>query len=147
MPILKAVIDTSVMVSVAFAKQGISKKLRDLIADNAFVMVTSKLILKELYEVLHYPHILQRFNPSRQDIKEFIGMTIEQAMVTKNTYHIDGITIDPKDDMFIACALEGNANYIVSRDPHLWNIKHLQRIQIIDANIFLNKINKSQGQI
>jgi len=29
MPILKAVIDTSVMVSVAFAKEGLAKKLRD----------------------------------------------------------------------------------------------------------------------
>lgn len=146
MPILKAVIDTSVMVSVAFAKQGIARKLRDLIADHAFVMVTSKPILKELYEVLHYPHIVQRFNPSKQDINEFIGMIIENAMVTKNTYHIDGITLDPKDDMFIACALEGDADYIVSRDPHLRNIKHFQRIQIVDATMFVNKISKVQGQ-
>ncbi len=146
MPILKAVIDTSVMVSVAFAKQGIARKLRDLIVDNVFTMVTSKPILKELYEVLHYPHIVQRFNPSKSDIDEFIGMIIENAMVTKNTYHIDGITIDPEDDMFIACALEGDADYIVSRDPHLRNIKHFQRIQIIDATTFVNKIDKKQGQ-
>jgi putative PIN family toxin of toxin-antitoxin system len=140
MPILKAVIDTSVMVSVAFAKQGIAKKLRDLIADNRFTMVTSKPILKELYEVLHYPHIVQRFNPSKNDIEEFIGMIIENAMITKDTYRIDGITLDPKDDMFIACALEGDADYIVSRDPHLRDIKHFQRIQIIDATTFVNKV-------
>ncbi|MCD4719611.1 MAG: putative toxin-antitoxin system toxin component, PIN family [Desulfobacula sp.] len=139
MPILKAVIDTSVVVSVAFAKQGIARKMRDLIADNAFTMVTSKPILRELYEVLHYPHIVQRFNPSKQNIDEFVGMIIGNAMVTKNTYHIDGISLDPEDDMFIACALEGNADYIVSRDPHLRNIKHFQRIQIIDATTFVNK--------
>ncbi len=52
MPI-RAVIDTSVMVSVTFAKEGVAKKLRDLIADDAFIMVTSKAILRELYEVLH----------------------------------------------------------------------------------------------
>ena len=146
MPILKAVIDTSVMVSVAFAKQGIARKLRDLIADNVFTMVTSKPILKELYEVLHYPHIVQRFNPSKSDIDEFIGMIIENAMVTKSTYHVSSIALDPEDDMFIACALEGDADYIVSRDPHLRNIKHFQRIQIIDATTFVNKIDKKQGQ-
>jgi putative PIN family toxin of toxin-antitoxin system len=144
MPILKAVIDTSVMVSVAFAKQGIARKLRNLIADNTFTMITSKPILKELYEVLHYPHIIQRFNPSKQDIDEFIGMIIENAEITKSTYHVTGITLDPKDDMFIACALEGDADYIVSRDPHLRDIKHFQRIQIIDATMFVNKINKEQ---
>ncbi len=140
MPILKAVIDTSVMVSVAFAKQGIARELRDLIAENAFTMVTSKPILKELYEVLHYPHILQRFNPSKRDIDEFIGMIIENAVVTKGDYHISGITLDPEDDMFIACALEGDADYILSRDPHLRNIKHFQRIQIIDVTAFVNKV-------
>ncbi|MCF6249265.1 MAG: PIN domain-containing protein [Desulfobacula sp.] len=54
--------------------------------------------------------------------------------------HIDGITIDPEDDMFIACALNGDADYIVSQDLHLQNIKHFQRIQIIDATTFVNKI-------
>ena len=140
MPILKAVIDTSVMVSVAFAKEGIAKKLRDLIADSAFVLVTSKAILKELYEVLHYPHIIKRFKPSEEDIDEFVGMIIENSVITKGAYSIEGIAEDPKDDMFIACALEGNADYIVSRDLHLRNIKHFHGIQIIDATTFIKKV-------
>ena len=140
MSTLKAVIDTSVMVSVAFAKEGIAKKLRDLIADSAFVLVTSKAILKELYEVLHYPHIIKRFKPSEEDIDEFVGMIIENSVITKGAYSIEGIAEDPKDDMFIACALEGNADYIVSRDPHLRNIKHFHGIQIIDATTFIKKV-------
>jgi putative PIN family toxin of toxin-antitoxin system len=140
MLILRAVIDTNVMVSVAFAKKGLAKKLRNLIADDAFILITSKAILKEFYEVLHYPHIVERFKPSEKDIEEFIGMIIEHAVITKGTYSIDGITEDPKDDMFIACALEGRADYIVSRDPHLRNLKHYHGIQIIDASTFVSKI-------
>ncbi len=142
MPILRAVIDTSVMISVAFAKKGVARKIRDLIADDAFTLVTSKAIMKELYEVLHYPHIVKRFKPSKEDINEFIGMIIEHADITKGAYSIKDITEDPKDDMFIACALEGKAHYIVSRDPHLRNIKHFQRIQIIDASTFTNKVEE-----
>lgn len=139
MPI-RAVIDTSVMVSVTFAKEGVAKKLRDLIADDAFIMVTSKAILRELYEVLHYPHIIKQFKASEEYIDEFTGMIIEHAVTTKGLYSIDGITEDPKDDMFIACALEGKADYIVSRDPHLRNLKHFQGIQIIDASTFIDKV-------
>ena len=139
MPILKAVIDTSVMVSVAFAVEGVAKLLRDMIADNRFVMVTSKPLLKELYEVLHYPHIIKRFSPSEKDISAFIAMIIEHAMIVRGIYEINGITEDPKDDMFIACAMEGNADYIVSRDPHLRNAKHFRGIQIIDATTFIDK--------
>ena len=47
MPFLKAVIDTSVMVSVAFAKEGVAKTLKDLIINDAFILITSKAILKE----------------------------------------------------------------------------------------------------
>jgi putative PIN family toxin of toxin-antitoxin system len=143
MPILRAVIDTNVMVSVAFAKKGLAKNLRNLIADDSFILITSKAVLKELYEVLHYPHIVERFKPSEEDIEEFIGMIIEHAVITKGAYSIDGITEDPKDDMFLACALEGKADFIVSRDLHLRNIKHFQGIQIIDASTFINKVEKN----
>jgi len=140
MPILKAVIDTSVMVSIAFAVQGLAKELRDMIADGRFVLVTSKPILKELYQVLHYPHIVKRFSASKEDINAFIALIIERAFIVKGLYEINGVTEDPNDDMFIACALEAEADYIVSRDPHLRNIKHYRRIQIIDATTFIEKV-------
>ena len=144
MPILKAVIDTSVMVSVAFAVQGLAKKLRDMIADGRFVLVTSKPILKELYQVLHYPHIVKRYSPSKDDISAFIALVIEHAIIVEGLYEINGISEDPNDDMFIACAMEGDAQYIVSRDPHLRNIKHYRGIQIIDATTFIEKVKGQQ---
>lgn len=140
MPILRAVIDTSVMVSVAFAKEGLTRKLRDLIADDAFTLVTSKAIMKELYEVLHYPHIVKRFKPVNEDIDEFIGMLMEKSVIIEGTYTVEGVSEDPKDDMFIACAMEGKADYIVSRDPHLRNLKHYHGIQIVDATAFISEI-------
>jgi putative PIN family toxin of toxin-antitoxin system len=140
MPILKAVIDTSVMVSVAFAVQGLAKELRNMIADGRFLPVTSKPILKELYQVLHYPHIAKRFSPTKEDINAFIALIIERALIVEGLYEINGISADPNDDMFIACALEADADYIISRDPHLRNIKHYRRIQIIDAATFIEKV-------
>ena len=140
MPILKAVIDTNVMVSMAFAKEGVAKRLKSLMADRAFMVVTAKAILKELYDVLQYPHIVRRFKPSKENIYEFIGIIIENAIIIRGDYNAHGITEDPKDDMFISCAMEGGADYIVSRDPHLRNIKHFHGIQIIDASTFMKKI-------
>ncbi len=145
MPILKAVIDTSVMVSVAFAVEGLAKELRDTIADGLFLPVVSKPTLKELYQVLHYPHVVKRFSTTKEDINAFMALIIERAMIVEGRYDINGITEDPNDDMFIACALEADADYIVSRDPHLRNIKHYQRIQIIDAATFIEKVRKQSG--
>jgi putative PIN family toxin of toxin-antitoxin system len=137
---LRAVIDTSVMVSVAFAKQGLAKELKDMIADEHFVLVTSKQIIKELYQVLHYSHIIKRFSPTKDDIKEFVGLIVEKALITEGLYNANGITEDPADDMFVACALEANADYIIARDPHLRNLKHFHGIQIVDVATFIEKV-------
>ena len=142
MPTLKVVIDTSVMVSVAFAKEGLAKKLRDMIADDAFILVTSKDIMAEVYRVLHYPRILKHFAPSEQDIDEFMGMIIEHAEFTKGLYSLERIEDDPSDDMFLACALESKADYILSRDPHLRNLKQFQGVKIIDVKTFMHKLKE-----
>ncbi len=141
---VKAVIDTSVMVSVAFAKEGLAKELRDMIAEGRFALFTSKEIMAELYRVLHYPRILKQFEPAMGDIEEFIGMVMEMASITEGAYTIRKIEDDPTDDMFLACAMEAEAGYIVSRDPHLRNVKQFQGIEIIDVKTFVERVKSGR---
>jgi len=129
MPVVKAVIDTSVMLSVAFPKGELARELRDMIADGAFTLVTSKEIITELYRVIHYPWILKQFKPSKEDIDDFIGMIMEKALIVKGSYSLQKASADPTDDMFLACAMEAKADYIVSRDPHLRNLKHFPGVR------------------
>ena len=143
MPV-KAVIDTSVMVSAAFAKEGPAKELRDMIADGRFTLVASKGIMAELYRVLHYPRILKQFEPGIEDIEEFIGMVMEKASITEGGYAIHKIEDDPTDDIFLACAMEAEADYIVSRDPHLRNVKQFRGIGIIDVKTFVERVKRSK---
>ncbi len=130
------------MVSVAFARKGLAKDLKELIAQEAFTLVTSKEIMAELYRVLHYPHIQRTFKPSRQDIDEFVGLVIEKSLLTRGRYSLRKIKDDPTDDKFLACALEAKADYIISRDPHLRNLKHFHGIKIIDVKEFLQQVEK-----
>ena len=142
MPVLKAVIDTNVMVSVAFPKGELAGELRDMIADGAFTLVTSREIVAEVYRVLHYPRILKQFNASKDNIDEFIGMIIEYALFGESRYTLDEIKEDPSDDMFLACAMEAKADFIVSRDPHLRNLKQFHGIKIINVKEFVEKVRK-----
>jgi putative PIN family toxin of toxin-antitoxin system len=144
MQTLRAVLDTNIMVSVAFAKKGLARELRDMIADEAFTLVTSKEIVKELYRVLFYPHIVKRFKPSKSDINEFIAMILDRADITNGLYEVKKIKDDPTDNMFLACAMEGKADYIVSRDPHLRNLKQFHGIKIIDVTTFLKQVRTAR---
>jgi len=47
------------------------------------------------------------------------------------------ITEDPSDNRYLECALEGDAEYIVSGDQHLVQLATYQRIRILTPKEFL----------
>jgi predicted nucleic acid-binding protein len=67
---------------------------------------------------------------------------VEKALITEGLFSADGITEDPADDIFVACALEAKADYIVFRDPHLRNLMHFYGIQIVDVTTFIKKVKE-----
>ena len=48
-----------------------------------------------------------------------------------------GVCRDPKDAIFIACAVEGEADYIVSWDKDLLDLGEYQGIKIVRAEAFV----------
>ena len=52
------------------------------------------------------------------------------------------IQADPTDNKYLACALEGEAEYIVSGDRHLLDVGQYQGIKIMNAQAFLNMWQK-----
>ena len=137
---LKAVIDTNLFVSGLFGSDTISARIQDYWINLDFVLVTSIDIIKEVNRVFHYPRIQERFNPDEENIKRFFRLIFRKALITKDIYKTDRITDDPTDNKFLACALEGEADYVVSRDSHLRNLKHYHGIQIVDASTFVSKV-------
>ena len=73
-------------------------------------------------------------------MRRFFRLIFRKAIISKDIYRTDKIVDDPTDNKFLACALEKKADYIVSRDLHLRNLKHFRGIQIIDATTFIEKV-------
>ena len=48
-----------------------------------------------------------------------------------------GACRDPKDDKFLACAVEGNAHYLVSSDKDLLDMKFHRGVAIVNPGQFL----------
>lgn len=137
---LRAVIDTNLFISGLFARDSLAAQLQNLWVNQEFELITSIEIIKEISRVLNYPRIKDHFKPKDKNIKRFFRLIFRKAIIAKDIYKTDRITDDPTDNKFLACALEKNADYIVSRDPHLRNIKHFHGIQIVDAKTFIEKV-------
>ncbi len=51
--------------------------------------------------------------------------------------NVRGVCRDPGEDMFLACALSGSAQFIVSGDEDLTDLKRYKTVRIIKAPEFL----------
>jgi predicted nucleic acid-binding protein len=52
---------------------------------------------------------------------------------------------DPKDDPVLACDLKIEADYIVSKDDHLTDLREYQRINIVSSQEFLEVLKRNAG--
>ena len=139
-PKLRAVLDTNLFISGIFGKDSVSARLQNLWINQDFILVTSIEIMKEVSRVLSYPRIIKKFKPKEETIKGFFRLVFRKAIITKDIYKTDKITDDPSDNKFLGSALEGKADFIISRDQHLRNLKQFQGIKIIDASTFIKKV-------
>lgn len=97
-------------------------------------MVTSKKALKEVERVMGYPH-LPFTDEEQQRYPEFIRY---EATLVDPVETIEKIEDDPDDDKFIEIAVEAEADYIISGDPHLTDLGTFRGIDILSPDVFLN---------
>ncbi len=101
-------------------------------------MVACQKAIDELDDVLQRPHLREKYKIS-DDKREALLSVNREGVVLVSGESIKGVvTDDPKDDMFIACAIEGKAKYIVSGDKHLRQLRRYQSSRIVEPAYFLN---------
>lgn len=137
----RAVIDTNLFVSGLFADKGVTHNLQELWITQAFELAVSDQILAEIRATLQKPYLHEALGLDDNEEDEIINLIRERAfVVTQDQYKTDRIKKDPDDNKFLACALEAKADYIVSGDNHLLELKHYQGTQIVTAKIFVSKV-------
>ena len=137
---LVAVIDTNLFVSGLFGQNSITERLQELWITQEFQLSTSLEIMKEVSRVLQYPRVKKYLIDDDETAKRFFRLVFRKSVIARDTFQTDKIIDDPTDNKFLACALETKADYIVSGDNHLLELKHYQGIQIVDARTFIRKV-------
>ena len=125
---LRVVLDTNVIVSAVISDAKPRELLRRGI-ENQFIIVTSDLILKELATVLRRP----KFKTIEEEINRIILAIIQSSEVVNVKSEFKVVKSDPKDDIIIRTAYDGNADLIVSGDRHLLDLGSFRGIKIISV--------------
>jgi putative PIN family toxin of toxin-antitoxin system len=136
MPV-RAVLDTNVLVSGLVAEQGPPRQIVDAWLEGRYTLVTSLHLVEELIHVLSYPRVAECLRLDEAELAAIPAALLSQAEVTPGRLHLPGVTRDPKDDAIVACAKEGEADYIVSGDQDLLTLGEYEGIRVVTPRRFV----------
>lgn len=134
---IKLVLDANLFASGLIKPISNPGKILDLVKDNKVEFVLSPAVIKEIKRILLYPKIQKYHKKTPQEIDTYFDDLLMFAWIVEGDSKIDIIKDDPEDNKYLACAIEGEADYIVSGDHHLLDLGEFKNIKIINPKNFL----------
>jgi putative PIN family toxin of toxin-antitoxin system len=95
-------------------------------------------LLDEYLDVIRRRHIVKKYQdiaPRIQDIHDYL----QRKAIRVSGSLVESVLRDPDDNFLIACAIEGNAQHIVSGDKHLLELRHYREIVILSPRDFVEQ--------
>lgn len=129
----RIVADTNIYISALFWR-GNPYKLIHLCFEGKAKLVVSKPIIEELERVLLTE---EKFRMEREDVAMYSRIILSNADLVAPNFTLKVIEKDPADDRILECAVEGEADYLISGNKHLLEVKEFQGIKIITAKQML----------
>lgn len=132
---MKVVLDTNVFVSALIAG-GTPEKIVQAARRGQIHLVTSPPLLLELSTVL-----TKKLRWSRSDAHRAVRFLGKVAHLVNPSTSITRVRNDPSDNRVLECAVDANADYIVSGDRHhLLPLKTFRGIPIFSPRDFLLRV-------
>ena len=146
---MRVVFDPNVLVSATISAKGPPRELLYRWAGGAFELVVSAEILFELQEVLTRPKF-RRYVTLDQVSDYVLWFHDHAAEVTEELPWdvVRGVTADPDDDYIAGVTHLGQADLIVSGDPHLTNLDFIRRgdggliARVLTPRAFLDELDR-----
>jgi putative PIN family toxin of toxin-antitoxin system len=131
----KIIVDTNIWISFLIGKR--LKGLQKYINNKTVKVVTCKEQIFELTIVLQRPKIQKYF--SKTQVIEFFDL-LDESVQLIDLHTIVDICRDAKDNYLLALAIDSNADYLISGDADLLDVKQMEKTCIINFSDFEKKI-------
>jgi putative PIN family toxin of toxin-antitoxin system len=128
---VKAVFDTNVLVA-AFVSEGVCSKLLTRARKRQFQLFVSHFILQEFERVL-----IRKLRVSRDEARDAVRLVSEAADIILHPPELDTpICRDSNDDKVLACSLAAEADYLVTGDADLLDLRSFPNTLIVSPRDF-----------
>jgi putative PIN family toxin of toxin-antitoxin system len=133
--VTRVVQDTNVLVSALLFKGRVSRFVA-LWQQGNMTPLLSKETFGELKKVLTYPKFAL-------DQEEIGGILEDEVLpffeIVDPVERIEGVCTDPDDDPFIACAVSGGAEFVVTGDAQRVGLRQYKTVRFVTPSEFLKR--------
>jgi len=137
---IRAVLDVNVLISALISPRGVPAQVLDAWRAERFVVVTSEAILAEFQRVLARPQLRNRYGLTPSRVERLVRGLRQFALMTPGEQQVRGVARDPDDDMLLACAVEGGADYLVTGDKGLLELHEHEGVQMVAPADFIRML-------
>ena len=130
---MRIVLDTNVLVSLILG--GTLGAWVDYWDADRFQVIASAGVVSEYAAVLARP----KFGLPSETVEAIVAYIQRKAEFVIPSETLRVISADPKDNMFLECAVSGQVDQIVSGEPHLNALKNFRNIPIVTPRDFLDQ--------
>lgn len=123
---MRVVFDTNVLLSATLWDKSEAQKL-------LFELINGNVTIYSSVEILsEYKKVLKRdFDYTDEEIAFILETILATLTLVEAVERVQVVKDDPEDNKIIECALAAHADYIISYDPHLLNLKEYNDIKIV----------------
>jgi uncharacterized protein len=130
---IRAVYDTNILVSGTVTANSPSAYLIDAWINNTVTLVTSEPIIDEVSRTLEKKYFSSRLTTEQR--RSIINLVRSRTFVTPIMKSVPSVATHPEDDIVLATAESGKAEYIVTGDHGLQNLGSFKGIAILTPQI------------
>ncbi len=139
----KAVLDTNILVSafLFYERSGVPVALLHKAAEGRFILVTCRLILDELENVLvRNASVQERYGYTPEMATTYRALLEARAALVELQPPFPRVCRDQSDDMVVATAVSAAADYLVTGDDDLLSLREHQGVRIVTPRQFLETL-------
>lgn len=142
---IRAVLDANVLVSGLISRKGTPGQVLDAWLEGRFRACISPAILNEISRVLKYPRIAEKLGADEPDRMLYLLSALAEWVDVKRELRV--LTRDPSDDVYLSCAVEAGADYLVTG-----NTRHFEEagaifrgVRIVSPTAFLEALEEQSA--
>jgi putative PIN family toxin of toxin-antitoxin system len=145
---MRVVLDTNIVVSRTLSELGCPALIVRAwhTQEVALEIIVSEWLLDEYERVLNYPRIRRRHGKSPAEVRELVDEVRQFGVLVEPADVPAVIPQDPDDDYGLACAVAGDADYIISGDPDLLELGAYQGIRILTPATFVRLLEQERRE-